>query len=80
MPSLADRVVKVSAYLTDETFGYDHWRAAQFSTPGRDRYGALVLFETEEERDAFLTREFSGSAPTPETPSVGSPPSGAPTK
>jgi hypothetical protein len=53
VPSLDDRAVKVSAYLTDETFGYEHWRAAQFSSPGRDRFGVLMLFENQEARDAF---------------------------
>jgi hypothetical protein len=52
-PSLADRVVKVTAYLTDESFGYEHWRAAQFSAPRRDRPAVLVLCETDAERDAF---------------------------
>jgi hypothetical protein len=53
-PSLTDRVVTVTAYLTDETFGYEHWRAAQFSAPKADKPAALVLFDTEAERDAFV--------------------------
>jgi hypothetical protein len=63
-PSLNDCAVKVSAYLTDETFGYDHWRAAQFSSPGRDRFGVLVLFENEEARDAFY-HVYSGAPGEP---------------
>jgi hypothetical protein len=54
VPSVADRAVKVRAYLTDETFGYTHWRAAQFSAPAHDKYGLLLLFDTEAERDAAL--------------------------
>ena len=65
-PSLDDHVVAVTAYLTDESFGYEHWRAAQYSAPRCDRHGALVLFATPEARDAFL--QTLGSAPrgTPE--------------
>lgn len=53
-PSLADKVVKVRAYLTNEIFGYEHWRAAQFSAPASDKYGVLLLFDTEAECDAAL--------------------------
>jgi hypothetical protein len=55
-PSVDDKVVAVKAYLTDETFGYEHWRAAQFSAPRFDRHATLVLFDTLEERDAFVER------------------------
>ena len=55
-PALTDRVVTVAAWLTDETFGYEHWRAAQFSAPQVQRYGVLVLFETQADRDAFAAR------------------------
>jgi hypothetical protein len=52
-PSLSDRAVKVRAYLTDETFGYTHWRAAQFSAPPtHNKPGLLLLFDTDGERDA----------------------------
>lgn len=57
VPSINDYVVKVRAYLTDEVFGYTHWRAAQFSAPKHTRFGVLVLFETEGERDKFFERE-----------------------
>lgn len=51
-PSLTDIMVKVSAYLTDETFGYDHWRATQFCAPDVPRRPALLLvFDTEYDRD-----------------------------
>lgn len=52
-PDGSDRVVKVRAYLTDETFGYDHWRAAQFCAPVSEveRHAVLVLCSTEAERD-----------------------------
>jgi hypothetical protein len=54
-PSLDDRRVKVTAYLTDETFGYEHWRAAQFSPPDvpTTRPALLVIFHTAEARDGF---------------------------
>lgn len=57
-PSTADRAVKVRAYLTDEAFGADHWRAAQFSPPDAEvmRPGILLIFDSEAERDAELAR------------------------
>lgn len=58
-PSLADSVVKVSAYLTDLDFGYTHWHAAQFMAPRLDRFGLLQLFESESERDEALRRIVS---------------------
>lgn len=51
-PSPEDTVVRVSAWLTDEAFGYTHWRAAQFSAPQIVRHGVLLLFATEEEANA----------------------------
>jgi len=58
-PSLDDRRVPVTAYLTDEVFGYEHWRAAQFSAPhGPDsRPGILLIFNTEAERDAAFLKK-----------------------
>lgn len=55
-PSLDDRVVKVAAYLTDEVFGYTHWRAAQFSAPEAEsrRPALLVVCQTEAQRDRLL--------------------------
>ena len=50
-PSLDDKVVKVTSYLTDEDFGYEHWRAAQFSAPSCDKHGILLLFSSKELRD-----------------------------
>ena len=54
-PSLTDKAVRVTAYLTDETFGYEHWRAAQFSAPKLDKYGVLLLFDTKDEVDAAIS-------------------------
>ena len=54
-PSLADTLVKVRAYLTDEVFGYEHWRAGQFATPATSRPAILVIYDSEAERDAALT-------------------------
>lgn len=56
-PSKSDRIIKVRAYLTDETFGYEHWRAAQFSAPKHDKFGVLILFDTEVERDKFIDKQ-----------------------
>jgi hypothetical protein len=58
-PSLDDRRIKVTAYLTDETFGYDHWRAAQYSAPDGPtcRPALLLVFDTEAQRDAAFGGE-----------------------
>jgi hypothetical protein len=53
-PSLDDRVIKVRAYLTDQEFGYDHWRAAQFCAPIVAKPAVLVIWETEGEQEAFF--------------------------
>lgn len=55
-PSIEDRAVKVLAYLTDQTFGYDHWRAAQFSAPSAEvmRPAVLLICQSDEERDALF--------------------------
>ena len=53
VPSLTDKAVKVRTYLTYDTFGYTHWRAAQFSAPAHDRFAVLVLCESEAEADAI---------------------------
>lgn len=63
-PSLDDRAVKVTAYLTDETFGYEHWRAAQFSAPKRDRPGILIICRDDQECAAILT-ELEGEGEKP---------------
>ena len=60
-PGLDDTAVRVTAWLTDDTFGYDHWRAAQFSAPQCARHGVLVLFETAEAADEFLRRKPGGT-------------------
>ena len=56
VPSLSDTAVKVRAYLTDEAFGYEHWRAAQFSAPQHDKWGVLLLFGSEVDCDAALLK------------------------
>ena len=53
-PQITDRLVKVRAYLTDEVFGYHHWRAAQFCAPQDGKPGMLVIYDSEAERDAAL--------------------------
>lgn len=42
-PGPDDRLVDVMAYLTDEALGYDHWRAAQFSSPVADHKRPALL-------------------------------------
>ncbi|MET0786282.1 MAG: hypothetical protein ABWY25_06210 [Paenisporosarcina sp.] len=55
VPSFSDRVVKVRAYLTDEVFGYTHWRAAQFCGPDLpSRHAVLVICQNKEEQDRIL--------------------------
>ena len=53
-PTLDDQIVPVWAGLTDEDFGYDHWRAAQYASPWKDRPGVLLLFENEAQRKQFI--------------------------
>lgn len=53
VPSRQDRRVKVRAYLTDEEFGYDHWRAAQFCAPDEAYPALLLIFDTKEQRDSY---------------------------
>ena len=57
-PGLGDRVVDVRAYLTDEVFGYEHWRAAQFAAPDvpSARYAVLVICQGKDERDALSAK------------------------
>lgn len=57
-PSEQDKLVKVRAYLTDESFGYEHWRAAQFSAPETavQKWGVLILCETREDQDRWFER------------------------
>jgi hypothetical protein len=58
VPSERDQHVAVRAYLTDETFGYTHWRAAQFSAPDAEvkRWAILTLFDSREARDAAVAK------------------------
>jgi hypothetical protein len=58
VPSERDSRVAVRAYLTDETFGYTHWRAAQFSAPDAEvkRWAILTLFDSREARDAAVAK------------------------
>jgi hypothetical protein len=55
-PHLTDRIVRVRAYLTDETFGAEHWRAAQFSAPKHDRYAVLVICRDGEDQQALAEK------------------------
>lgn len=55
-PSARDRFVKVTAYLTDQVFGYEHWRAAQFSAPDVEvrRPAVLIICRDDIEQQAAL--------------------------
>lgn len=56
VPSTADTIVRVNAYLSDEGFGYDNWHARQFGAP-EPRYPAvLVLCATEADREEAQRR------------------------
>jgi hypothetical protein len=64
-PSFDDVMVRVTGYLTDETFGYEHWRATQFCAPDVPRRPALLLvFDTEADRDR-IQRAISDNLMTP---------------
>lgn len=65
MPTLADRHVKVSAFLTDETFGYTHWQAKQFLAPEGSKPALLVLFDTAADRESALTKLTQQDAQEP---------------
>jgi hypothetical protein len=56
-PSKTDRVVKVRAFLTDEVFGHDHWRAAQFSAP-IDAAPAVLLICRDAAEQASLLMQY----------------------
>lgn len=62
-PSEVDTVVKVTAYLTDEAFGYEHWRAAQFSAPAAGWPALLLICKTKDDR-AELARRLGVSIPS----------------
>jgi len=51
-PCLTDRMVKVTAYLSDEGFGYENWHAAQFAAPREipTRPALLIICASDEER------------------------------
>jgi hypothetical protein len=55
-PKPTNRFVRVTAYMTDEAFGYEHWRAAQFASPdvAVKRSGVLIICESEAEQVAAL--------------------------
>ncbi len=53
-PTISDRVVRVRAYLTDEIFGYDHWRAAQFCAPKDAKPAILLVCRDGAEQTAIL--------------------------
>ena len=54
VPSSDDRFVKVRAYLTDQEFGYEHWRATQFLAPDGARPAVLIVCRDETDRSTVL--------------------------
>src|SRR6266446_4354219 len=55
-PAMTDTLVKVTAYLADDDFGYDNWHARQFAA-ARDRLtrpALLVLCADEADRDRLM--------------------------
>jgi hypothetical protein len=56
-PSIDDRFVRVTAYMTDEEFGYEYWAARQFAS--RDvvtrRPAVLIVCADRAEQEAALT-------------------------
>lgn len=66
-PRMGDRFVRVSAFLTDEVFGYEHWRAAQFASPDvpTKRPAVLIVCRDEQEQRealAFLQARDTATA------------------
>ena len=51
-PSEDDRFVAVSAYLSDEHFGYDNWHCAQFGVKARPAV-LILCADKQEQRDAL---------------------------
>lgn len=53
------KLVKARAYLTDEDFGYDRWKADTFSL-GRGTHDALILIlDPSESPDELLDRLYN---------------------
>ncbi len=61
-PSVEDRIVQVTAKLTDETFGYEHWRAGQFSFGGTHD-AVLVICRAGEDRKELAKQIEAAIAP-----------------
>ena len=43
--------IKAKAWFTDEEFGYEHWRAAEYSCGRGTRFAIITLFTAEQARD-----------------------------
>lgn len=70
-PSHDDQLVDVTAYMTDEHFGYDHWRATQFragmSQPVSDIQAPALLVVCKDDRERDALRRVVADALAPET-------------
>ena len=46
--------LKAAAWQTDEDFGYDHYRAAEFGCGKGNIPAIILLFDTKEKRDLWF--------------------------
>ncbi len=53
-PSHNDKIVAVKAYLTDEVFGYEHWRATQYLAPYESRYAVLIICDNKDHQESIV--------------------------
>lgn len=54
--------VKAKAWITDAEFGYDHWRAAEYSCGRGTKFAIIHLFESERARDEFYALTIDAEA------------------
>ena len=55
-PSSDDKVVKVSAFMTDLVFGYDNWHAQQYSAPEGSKPAILIIYDSKTDRDNAIDK------------------------
>jgi hypothetical protein len=54
------KIIAVRAWRTDEGFGYDRWKADQYSL-GRGTHDAVLIFPSEGESREELTRRVKAA-------------------
>lgn len=52
---------RAKAWVTDEEFGYDHWRAAEYSCGRGTHFAVIYVFNSQQERDEYLAREIDAN-------------------